>query len=231
MRILHTIRDFGVKSGGTSTSTYDLLSAIHRVENRITVDLVTPDVADPEDAVIGVAEEWIKVVPYDYKTPLALSNNLTSYLQKSDYDIYHTNGLWLQINHNTCAVAREKGKPYVITPHGMLYPEALRRSSWKKRIMRKFWFDKDMFEASVIHATCEEEMNHVRNLGYKGPIALIGNPVSIPDYTEAIFKAKQHKPSNPCLEIAFLGRLHPRKKLRIFCMVYQRLGAPISESA
>jgi hypothetical protein len=36
-----------------------------------------------------------------------------------------------------------------------------------------------MNKASAIHATCEEEMQHIRNLGVKSPIAVIPNPVNI----------------------------------------------------
>lgn len=213
MKVLHTIRDFGVKSGGTSTSTYDLLSAIHKVDNQSMIDLITPDVTDPKDKVIGAGEQWIKVVPCDYRTPLALSRNLATYLSNSEYDIYHTNGLWLHVNHKTCAIARKKGKPYVITPHGMLYPETLKRSAWKKQIMRKIWFDNDIFNADIIHVTCETEMTHVRNLGYKGPIALIGNPVFIPDYSAKLFSIKINAIRQGNWSVAFLGRLHPRKKV------------------
>lgn len=118
--------------------------------------------------------------------------------------------MWMHINHRTCAIAREKRKPYIITPHGMLYPETLKRSRWKKWPMRKLWFDKDIMEASAIHATCETEMNHIRALGYRGPIALIGNPVFVPEYTEKIFKAKNTE-LQQSWNVAFLGRLHPRK--------------------
>lgn len=212
MKVLQTIGNFRAKDGGTSSCTYDLLSAIHHVEPNTKVDILTPNVTDPDDSLMGVGEEWIKHVPNDYKTPLSISNNMTTFLKGSDYDIYHTNGMWMHINHSTCAIAREKGKKYVITPHGMLYPEAMKRNSWKKRPLQKLWFDKDIREATAIHATCEAEMEHIRDLGYKGPIAVIGNPVYIPEYTEDIFAARGEE-ARPFWGVAFLGRLHPRKKV------------------
>lgn len=212
MKVLHTIAGFGAKSGGTSTSTYDLLSAIHRVDEISRIDLLTPDVKDSSDHIMGDNESWIKVVDNDCVSPLAISRNLRSFLSSTDYDIYHTNGLWLYINHLTCSIAKVRNRPYIITPHGMLYPEALDRSGWKKRIMRKIWFDKDIHNASCIHATCDDEVNHIRNLGYNGPIALIGNPVFVPSYTKELFENRSAK-STACLNIAFLGRLHPIKKI------------------
>lgn len=212
MKILQTIGGFRAKDGGTSTCTYDLLSAIHEIEPREEVDILAPDVYNPDDSLMGIGEEWIKAVPYDYRTPLSISKNMTNFLRNSDYDIYHTNGMWMHVNHTTCSIAREKNKPYIITPHGMLYPETLKRNYWKKWPLRKLWFDKDIMKASAIHATCETEMNHIRALGYRGPIALIGNPVFVPKYTEEIFKARNAE-YQQLLNVAFLGRLHPRKKV------------------
>lgn len=210
MNVLQTIGGFGAKGGGTSTCTYDLLSAIHALPGAAVVDLLTPAVTDPTDHIMGKGESWIKVVENDYFSPLSISRNMMRFLQDSDYDIYHTNGMWMHINHITCSIARDKRKPYVITPHGMLYPEALARSAWKKWPLRKFWFDKDIMNASCIHATCEDEMRHLRTLGYTGPVALIGNPVHVPLYTERLFAGRTYKTGNT-VKLGFLGRLHPRK--------------------
>lgn len=94
----------------------------------------------------------------------------------------------------------------------MLYPEALSRSAWKKWPMRKIWFDRDIRDAACIHATCRKEMKNIRLFGYKGPVAVIGNPVAVPDFIEGLFETRQ-KNRSPFRSIAFLGRLHPRKKV------------------
>lgn len=211
MKVLQTIGGFGALGGGTSTCTYDLMNAIHHIDSDIDVDLLTPDCSD-RDKLMGDNEEWIRVVPNDYKTPLALSRNLSEYLKENEYDIYHTNGMWMYVNHKTCSIARHRNKPYIITPHGMLYPEALGRSSWKKWPVRKIWFDRDVRKASCIHVTCQDEMNHIRNLGYSGPVALIANPVNIPEFTTELIANRTYK-ENGIIKIAFLGRLHPRKKV------------------
>ena len=55
-------------------------------------------------------------------------------------------------------MARKQGKPYVITPHGMLYPDALHRSYWKKWPMIQLFLKKDIMNASCLHVTCKQEM-------------------------------------------------------------------------
>lgn len=198
--------------GGPSTCTCDLLEGIYGLRHRsqeylCKVDLLTSDSITASDRNLGDGRPWLKTIPCDYRTPLALSKNTDSFLRKNEYDIYHANTLWLYPVHATCAHARKIGKPYVISTHGMLYPTALKVSSWKKRPVLWMWFNKDISQAACLHATCDEEMWHCRAFGYKGPIAVIPNPVVIPD---GITAKKQVPPER---RIGFIGRLHPIKKV------------------
>lgn len=202
MKILQTIAGFGAHSGGTSTCTYDLLSAMHRIG--CNVDLMTLDSTD----LMGKGEQWIKALSDDGMSPYGYSRNMNRFLQQADYDMYHTNGMWMHCNHETCLMARQKGKPYIITPHGMLYPQAMARSAWKKRLLLAVGgVNKDLELATCIHATCKEEMEHYRKLGYKNPVAVIPNPVPIPSFINEIRR------ENSVKRIGFLGRLHPRKNV------------------
>ena len=208
MKILQTIAGLGAHSGGTSTCTYDLIAAMHTAG--CDVDLMTLQCGD----MLGRDEGWIKALPDDSVSPYGYSRNMTQWLSASNYDLYHTNGLWMHCNHITCAIAREKSKPYIITPHGMLYPAALRRSYWKKWPLRKLFFDKDIKLANCLHVTCKAEMEHVRDFGYKGAVAIIPNPANLPDYLDEVAAMK---PSflgcGRARKLGYLGRLHPIKKV------------------
>lgn len=193
------------RSGGPSTCTRDLMEGLWELGAR--VDLLTAECRNPENHNLGQGQPWLQEVPNDYHTPLALSQNIKQALIESDYDLYHCNALWMYSNHITCKVAREKGKPYVLSPHGMLYPTALNIKRWKKWPMLKLWFNKDIHQASCLHATCEQEMQYCRDFGYKGPIAIIPNPVVFPKGVELATSKPQQK------HIGFLGRLHPIKKV------------------
>lgn len=209
MKILQTIAGLGAYSGGTSTCTYDLLSAMHRTGG-CDVDLLTLRCND----MLGQGEKWIKALPNDAVSPYGYSHNIKHFLQQSDYDLYHTNGLWMHCNHATCAAALHKGKPYIITPHGMLYPGALHRSYWKKWPLLGLFFKRDIRQARCLHVTCKTEMQHVRTFGYGGVVAVIPNPAIMPDYLDEIASSK---PSflklNQPMKFGFLGRLHPVKKV------------------
>ena len=212
MKILQTIAGFGAHSGGTSTCTYDLIKAMHCIESN--VDLLTLQVGNSSDQLMGKGEDWIKALPYDSVSPYGYSKGMKVFLKDSDYDLYHTNGLWMYCNHITCAEARRKGKPYIITPHGMLYPAAMKRSYWKKWPLLQLYFKKDILQADCLHVTCTQEMEHVRSFGYKGAVAIIPNPANLPDYLEELASSKvSFMGCNRPGKLGFLGRLHPIKKV------------------
>lgn len=219
MKILQTIAGFGTHSGGTSTCTYDLLSAIHRIG--CDVDLMTLQSTD----LMGKSEAWIKALTDDAITPYGYSRNMNHFLKQGDYDLYHTNGMWMHCNHITCVIARKKHKPYIITPHGMLYPQAMARSPWKKQLLLNIGgVDKDLRLASCIHCTCMEEMKHYRDLGYKNPVAVIPNPVPIPSFVGEL------KNDRSVRRIGFLGRLHPRKNVEALINTWISLGAVVNNA-
>lgn len=203
MKALQTITSMNASAGGPSTCTFDLLKAMN--QHRGGVDLLTVGAADT----LGASQPWMKLVPSDEISPLAYSHNAKKWLQEHgvDYDLFHANALWKYLNHATCSFARKADKPYVITPHGMLYPEAMNRSSWKKWIARQLWFDRDILSANCLHATSRKEMEHIRAFGYQGPVAILPNPVPIPSGIRELLQSTQRQ-----RRIGYLGRLHPYKR-------------------
>lgn len=98
MKYLQTIAGLRAKSGGTSTCTYDLIKAMRGLS--CNVDLMTLQADD----LLGNNEWWIKALPNDSISSYGYSRNMNRFLQKSDYDLYHTNGMWMYCNHETCLV-------------------------------------------------------------------------------------------------------------------------------
>lgn len=214
MKILQTIGGMNVTGGGTVSCTAQLFEAMHQLDSQVKLLTIAPK--DIDEEVLGNGTDWLWQVPYDVRTPLAYSRNFRNHLRTAAAEVLHTNGLWMYINHITCSFARKRNIPYVISPHGMLYPEALARSKWKKHIVEWLWFNQDISQATAFHVTCEQEMKYVRDYGYRGPIAVIGNPVSIPDYLSGI-NHRITTDNSHIRKIGFLGRLHPRKQVeRIF---------------
>lgn len=191
-------------TGGVSSSIRNLLDELHK---SVDVKLLT---FEDRNLSSNQAEDWLRVIRNKCVSPFEFSAGLTSRLAAEDAYIFHTHGLWLHINHATCALARRRGVPYVITPHGMLYATALQRSAWKKRPLEWLMFRKDILSASAIHVTSPEELEQVRLYGYRGPVAVIPNAIQpIPEN----FKTQNDKPKP--LTIGFMGRLHPIKQIEM----------------
>ena len=197
--------------GGPSTCTCDLLQGLY--DNGANVDLLTSKCNNPKDRNLGEGSQWLKEVEMDYRTPLALSKATDKFLRDTEYDIYHANNLWLYPVHAVCGYARKKKKPYVLSTHGMLYPTALAVSSWKKKLMGAMWYNKDIMQADCLHATCMAELEYNRKYGYKGPIAVIPNPVVFPKFVSDSPATCSKVSIKGKRTIGFLGRLHPIKKV------------------
>lgn len=211
MKVLQSIPFMLASQGGPSTCTCDLLQGLY--DNGANVDLLTSKCSNPKDRNLGEGSQWLKEVDMDYRTPLALSSATDKYLRETEYDIYHANTLWLYPVHAVCAYARKTGKPYVLSTHGMLYPTALAVSSWKKKLMGAMWYNKDIMQADCLHATCMAELEYNRKYGYKGPIAVIPNPVVFPKFIGESPATYSKVSTNDKRTIGFLGRLHPIKKV------------------
>jgi glycosyltransferase involved in cell wall biosynthesis len=216
MRILQTIPYMLESQGGPSTCTRDLMEGLYDIG--ATVDLLSSKpvgtAKNHKEVVLGEGRPWVKLVECDYFTPLALSKNVDKFLQETEYELYHANTLWLYATHATCRHAGKMGKPYVLSTHGMLYPTALKVSGWKKKLIGALWYNEDIMRATCIHATCQQEMEYVRAYGYKGPIAVIPNPVVFPQEVSLKFRDESLKYRiQGKKQIGFLGRLHSIKKV------------------
>lgn len=215
VNILHTVDSLNPKSGGTCTSTYDLVTALNLGKDF--VDILTLQ-TNANDDFIFEKDKFIRSVRNDAFSPLKFSINSRRYLSSTNYDLYHINGLWLDISHAAARIARIKNKPYVITPHGMLYPQALSHSKWKKKLLMHLWYKNDLRSAACIHATCCREMEYYRQLGFTNPVAIIPNLVNIPPYVYDI------KRPDDCFRIGFLGRIHPRKNVHDLITAWKNAG-------
>lgn len=134
-----------------------------------------------------------------------------------DFDIYQTQGIWQYYTYAMVDVARRKGKPYIITPRGMLYPQDIAKSKpWLKRMSLRLRLLGDLNRAACVHVTCDDEMRHCRRLGVTSPIAVVPNPVEIKDYA----KRKQ----DGVFRLGYLGRISRRKNVEGLIYAWSELG-------
>lgn len=134
-------------------------------------------------------------------------------------DIYHIQGLWQYPGYATARFARKADRPYLITLHGTLYPEALVHSSIKKKISMTLFQRQQLQQAACIHATCVEEMEHYRSLGFTNSVAVVPCPMECSPKMTPAYPDEE-------VRIGYLGRVHPRKRIERLMEVWHRLGEP-----
>jgi poly(glycerol-phosphate) alpha-glucosyltransferase len=111
--------------------------------------------------------------------------------------------MWFYLSAALYRWHRRTKRPYMVTPHGMLEPWALRRSKWVKRIAAWAYENQMLRNAAVLHAGTDKELHDLRRYGLRNPVAIIPNGVD----TETVPFHDLPRENR----ILFLGRIHPKK--------------------
>lgn len=219
MKILHT-GTLAASAGGPAMSTYLTLKGLRQLGVDAQILVFRP----AEGEVLRGKDVPMYFVESQPRTPLGFAPSFfNNVLKAGEFDIYHAQGVWQWNTYALVDAARKVGKPYLITPRGMLYPQDIAKSnSFFKKLSLRWRLLDDLNHAACVHVTCEEEMHHCRDLGVTAPIAVIPNPVEIKDYS---YKKQDH-----IRRIGYLGRLSPRKNVEGLIRAFAELG-PVAEEA
>ncbi len=199
VRLVQSVDSLAEKHGGPSRAIVMLAEAQAR--------------AGADVQLIARAEADRPCAPDPALVPLTLAHGVpdrcrrtAALLQCESPSLLHDNGLWLPANLAATATARHLGRPFVISPHGMLAPWALAWRPWRKRIASAL-FQQSLLEAAAgLVAAAEPERSHVRARLPRARIAIIPNGVQIP----ATLPARTPRSTRTLL---FMSRLHPVKNL------------------
>jgi len=159
MRVCHVISGLSRLGLGPTSVVLGLAGAMARLGHATRVACVhKPDTVDlPRGGNLEVLATPGRFPRFLSRSP-ALRDLLAA---DGEADLFHGHGVWQLPVHYMAAAARAGGRPYVITPHGMLEPWALRRSAWKKAVVRCLFAGRDLAGADCLHAmapadTCVE---------------------------------------------------------------------------
>ena len=72
------------------------------------------------------------IIPAKMPSSFAFAPGLYEAIDHGNHDLLHLHGLWLYPSIVASRWRSCKGRPVIISPHGMLDPWALRHSRWKK---------------------------------------------------------------------------------------------------
>lgn len=220
MRVLHS-GSLDMKSGGPALSTYLTLKGLNH--NDVQSEIIMPPISFngkliAEDVVIHYTKR-LKNLRFGYMPDLRITLN-----SLNEYDLYHVQGLWQYLGHSVAAFARKQSKPYVMTLRGMLYPQAMAHSAWIKKFSLFLYQRKDLQNAACIQATCKEEMDYYRDLGFTNPVAVLPNPIETENIIDRPIQ-RQEK-----LRFGYLGRVHPRKRIERLIYAFDALRTELKDA-
>ena len=144
-------------------------------------------------------------------------------------DVLHTHNLWMMPNlYPYLAIKSTKsstcsGCKLVTSPHGTLTPFALKVSWWKKKLMWAYGQGAAMYGTDMFHATCPEEYDNIRRLGFRQPVVRTSLGVSIPNI------AAKPKPVEGQRILIYLSRIHTDKRLDLLLDAWEQLGGKFKD--
>lgn len=156
---------------------------------------------------------------YHYLKKLAPSKTMRKWFSsEKNFDektIIHNHGLWMMPNIYA-ATAKRKFKIHLISsPHGTLSEWSLSRNKLAKQIFWKTFQYKALSLADCLHATCEEEYEDIRRLGFKQPVCII--PCGVKFATNSSFSSNRTK------TVLFFGRIHPKKGIDLLLHAWSKI--------
>lgn len=213
---VHYLPNLDLEDGGVPRFVVDLCTVLAKQGMRVT--LITQQATDaPEhwnkrDDVPAVIVVNQRQLPGGLLTAKSLAKIALIF---EDDVVLHLHIPWLLSNFQLAKLAKAKGVPYVVTPHGSLDTWSMAQKRLKKKI---FWFlfgKRHYKDAMCIHYTAQCEREQGEKYIVKNAVKVIpclfdtAEFRDLPDESLARKKFKQISNDKP--NILFLSRIHPKK--------------------
>lgn len=158
----------------------------------------------------------VHVFPVQGPPMVGFAPGMVAALNGARLDALHLHGIWMYPSRAGALWAEGSGKPYVISPHGMLDPWIVGRGKFKKAVARFAYERRNWRAATVFHAlTASEATDVTRETGRDAVV--VPNALSL------------GAPSAPALRrpmMLAVSRIHPKKNLSGLVQGWHRSSAP-----
>ncbi|MGF1627663.1 MAG: glycosyltransferase [Alphaproteobacteria bacterium] len=225
MKILHVISSLARELGGPSLACVGMAESVAALGHDVRICTTSWDGAGRTvDAPRGrpVQRNGVTYFYYDMLRPhmRGLAPGMIRALPKliADVDVVHLHSLYLPHSWATGDIARRRGVPYIVRPHGTLDPFIYRRRRLRKWIVETIFQDRVNRNAAAFHFTTQEEMELASPYvsGRPGFVAPIGVDL---DRFKALPPRGLLRERHPALGdrgiVLFYGRLNFKKGLEI----------------
>lgn len=163
-----------------------------------------------------LAPSRVSTFPVYGPRQIGFAPGLAPALVAARLDVLHLHGIWMHPSRAATIWRRRTGKPYLISPHGMLDPTTVNRRPWKKALGRWLYERESWRAADLFHALTAIETDNIRAQVPGAAVAVVPNaapPLSGPAPLRA----------GP-MRFLFLKRIHPQKNFEALIAAWTLAG-------
>ncbi|HEX4053923.1 MAG TPA: glycosyltransferase [Tepidisphaeraceae bacterium] len=223
MKVLHVIPSLDPATGGPPMVATRMAAAQAALGCQMqVVSYRFPKAQDRIDAAIKTIPD-ITSVKLQYLPPLTkperfLASGARRTLRSvvGEFDLIHLHGVWDPLIHVVATLATAAGKPFVLTPHGMLDPWAMSQRWWKKRAAMVLGYRRMLNNAAFLHFLNADECTLTTRLHLTSPSRILPNGIFLQELDplpeKGAFRATHSEFAKSRL-VLFLSRLHYKKGL------------------
>ncbi|PLK27031.1 glycosyltransferase [Novosphingobium sp. TH158] len=159
----------------------------------------------------------VEALPVWGPRQIGFAPGLVERLIAADLDLLHLHGIWMYPSRAGSVWAIASGKPYIVSPHGMLDPWITARGRWKKALARAGYERNSWSRAWALHGLTEAEAGDIAREAGRQDVLIIPN---------AGPPAGDHPGELPPPVVAYLGRIHAKKNLVALVEGWSRASKP-----
>jgi glycosyltransferase involved in cell wall biosynthesis len=212
--------------GGPPRSIHGLCLALHRRGTDVRVFTTDADGPEVLPAAITAAGSYegvpVRYFPRNWPVSPIGSRTLRAALRSDlpSLTAVHIHGMWNRVTWSAAREAHAAGRPYVVSPRGMLQQGSLAHHAWRKRAAFAVFERAVLAQAALIHATSDEEAAAIAALELGPRVVVIPNGVAVqPQVTR--------RTGSLPFTVVFVGRLHPIKRLDLLIDAFVELRTTI----
>lgn len=159
----------------------------------------------------------VELLPVKGPAQVGYAPQLLPALLRANLDCLHLHGIWMYPSAAGRRWASETGRPYFISPHGMLDPWIASRGRWKKALARVGYERASWQQARQLHALTPKEASDIARETGRTDSLIIPNPG--PATSQPTADRHAHR-------FVYIGRIHPKKNLLNLLAAWHAITRP-----